>query len=671
MVARASALLLIPEGTVLRDRSQGTSRPDEGTRFKARVGSLASTPDNAWRRLSPLVAARRSMRVWSADSGKFDTSRSLAKRLPTVPAAVPIYARGRTSLLALDFDAKHHSSDQVDADVERVLAWLHECGARTVTDRSTSGGRHVLVPLSTDGPLRVDEVKIVMQLLAARLVTLDSTPMLNADWGCITPPGSPCREGGYRRLDGTLDEAIDAFAVRSDRGVVARLVALLGGATTSRHRTPVAAVTASLTQDERLVGVGRDRRLDPRFHRTTPVPEVVATYAATGRFTKAQSIPWKSPSEARQSVISHAVLRGASAADVENAMATKEWEGVRRVYIEKYGRHSVAALQRDVDKALTWAASIVRPFHQLTHKERYTGGDGSFLKDRVRRKWLAHAQMWIDEEFLGSRHRPVLLAVVQALAYSSALAGKLVEGVPVVAVGGRSLSHATGLVSESTVWSALRLLRETPGSPLLLVARGAGREADRYALTTPAVTRSPGKARIERARVEPVHSAWSVLGLRGRAVYELISGGISTTVDDVFAAAKLRPSNGYAILADLTTAGLIKRDGAALSIGSRSLDDVAAAHGLETVAAERIVRHRAERLLWQVWLDGRFASPSRDGGTALHMLGNQLTIHAAIDADDSERLWALRIQEGPPTNDPALEALELLGDHLGAVVVQV
>jgi len=127
------------------------------------------------------------MRVWRASSGKFDTSRSLTKHLPTVPAAVPIYARGRTSLLALDFDAKHHTPEQVDADVERVLGWLHECGARTVTDRSTSGGRHVLVPMATDLPLRVDDIKMVMQLLSARLVTLDATPMLNADWGCITP----------------------------------------------------------------------------------------------------------------------------------------------------------------------------------------------------------------------------------------------------------------------------------------------------------------------------------------------------------------------------------------------------------------------------------------------------------------------------------------------------
>ncbi|OZF41265.1 MULTISPECIES: hypothetical protein [unclassified Rhodococcus (in: high G+C Gram-positive bacteria)] len=616
------------------------------------------------------MTARRSMRVWSAASGKFDTSRSLTKHLPSVPAALPIYARGRTSLLALDFDAKHHTPEQVDVDVERALGWLHECGARTVTDRSTSGGRHVLVPMATDIPLRVDDIKIVMQLLTARLVTLDATPMLNADWGCITPPGSPCREGGYRLLDGTLDAAIDAFTVRSDRGVVARLIALLGGATTPRHRTPTAAVAASLTQDERLVGVGRDRRLDPRFHRNTPVPEAVATYAATGKFTRAHKALWESPSEARQSVISHAVLRGASAADIEKAIATTKWAGLRRAYIDKYGTHSVAALQRDVDKALSWAATIVRPLHELTHKNRYTGGDGSFLKDRVRRQWLAHAKLWIDAEFLGTRQRPVLLAVVQALAYTSALAGELVEGVPVVAVGGRSLSHAAGLMSESTVWSALRLLRETPGSPLLLVARGAGREADRYALTTAATTNGPRRSDIDRARVEPIHPAWSVLGLRGRALYELVEAGLATNVDDTFAAAKLRPSNGYAILADLMTAGLIERDSAKLTLGRRTLDDVAAAHGLGTIAADRIVRHRAERLLWQVWLERRFEPQT---GLTANVGAKSSWLPAMYPApplgDDVEELWAARMSAGPPRRDPELEAIELVSDQLGAVIV--
>ncbi|MBJ7321730.1 MAG: hypothetical protein JHC70_05225 [Rhodococcus sp.] len=625
-----------------------------------------STPDNVWRRLSPLVAARRSMRLWSPVTEEFaDEGQNWTKRLPAVPAAVPIYARGRTRLLALDFDAKHHTAEQVDADVERALGWLHECGARTVTDRSTSGGRHVLVPLAADSSLRVDDVRVLMKLLAARLVTLDCKPMLGVKQGCITPPGSPTREGGYRRLDGTLDDAIDAFTVRSDRGVVARLTALLGGVTTPRHRTPVAAVAASLSQDQRLVGVGRERRLDPRFHRSTPFPEAVETYAATGKLNEAL---WPTPSEARQSVISHAVLRGASVADIEKAIATKEWAGVRRAYIKKY-RDPALALRRDVEKALTWAAGIVPQFHQLTHKNKLTGGGDSFLKDRIRSKWLAHAALWIDSEFLGTRQRPVLLAVVQALAYTSAMAGELVEGVPVVAIGGRSLSHAAGLMSESTVWSALRLLRETPGSPLLLVSRGAGREADRYALTTPATRQRPERAHVERARVEQVHPAWSVLGLRGRAVYELIKAGLATNVDDAFAAAKLRPSNGYAILADLTTAGLVERNSATLTLGRRTLDDVAAAHGLGTVAADRIVRHRAERLLWQVWLENRFSAPSHDISRSDQ--ANLLLIEAAPlpGGSDSEALWAALMKAGPPPSDPLLEAVEILGDLLGAVIV--
>lgn len=143
-----------------------------------------------WRTLAPLMAARRSMRLSApSDDGKFATSRTLTSRLPEAPAAVPLYNQhGRTVLLALDFDAKHHGAAQVDADVERVLAWLHECGGRTVTDRSTSGGRHVLVPLPTDTPLRVDDLRVLLTLLEERLPTFDKSPML----GSSTAP-SPTR----------------------------------------------------------------------------------------------------------------------------------------------------------------------------------------------------------------------------------------------------------------------------------------------------------------------------------------------------------------------------------------------------------------------------------------------------------------------------------------------
>jgi hypothetical protein len=101
--------------------------------------------------------------------------------------------------------------------------------------------------------------------------------------------------------------------------------------------------------------------------------------------------------------------------------------------------------------------------------------------------------------------------VLQALAVSAARAGSVIDGVPVVAVGGRSLSLAAGLLSESTVWAILRRLRETPGAPILLIAKGSGLVADRYALTTPDIT-DPTPDDPGRPAVTDVHPAWAVLG---------------------------------------------------------------------------------------------------------------------------------------------------------------
>ncbi|QKT09611.1 hypothetical protein [Rhodococcus sp. W8901] len=264
--------------------------------------------------------------------------------------------------------------------------------------------------------------------------------------------------------------------------------------------------------------------------------------------------------------------------------------------------------------------------------------------------------------------------MIQALAYSSALAGELVEGVPVVAVGGRSLSHSAGLMSESTVWAALRLLRDTPGSPVLRIARGAGQLPDRYALTAPAGAAADGPDRValERARVEPVHHAWSVIGLRGRTLYDLIRSGQVTTVPDALAAAKLGQSAGYAILTDLRVAGLITLDKGSLALGDRTLDDVAADAGLAIVAAERIVRHRAERLVWHAWLECRFGPPPADQDTADQRgatLAAAIAAAPVLDAQDSELIWAATMAAGPLPADQLLDALDLLSDALGAVIV--
>ena len=39
--------------------------------------------------------------------------------------------------------------------------------------------------------------------------------MTNPKTGCITAPGSPCRQGGYRILDGPIPAAVEALTTRS------------------------------------------------------------------------------------------------------------------------------------------------------------------------------------------------------------------------------------------------------------------------------------------------------------------------------------------------------------------------------------------------------------------------------------------------------------------------
>ena len=220
----------------------------------------------------------------------------------------------------------------------------------------------------------------------------------------------------------------------------------------------------------------RDRH--PRLCRTAPPPAAVAAFAATGRLDTTR---WPSRSEARQSVITHAVLAGNTAAVITDRVLTDDdWAGIRRAY-EHY-RTPAAAIARDCARALTWAASTLPdPVRDIGHKSKHTGGyEVGGIVDPATTAWLALAQRWVSSVYSGRRDRWTTHAVVQALAWGAAVGGEVVDGVPVVALGGRSLSTAAGLLPETTVWDTLTRLRDTPGSPLLLIERGAGQNADRY-----------------------------------------------------------------------------------------------------------------------------------------------------------------------------------------------
>lgn len=587
-----------PKGLVLRDMSQGTSCPEVGTRLNARVVHPDATADRLWHRFAPAIAARRSMRLYDPTTRKYVSAGPLTVKRPALPSAVPLFSRGRAGVVALDFDTKHHGHASVVADVTRLLAWLTECGGRAVVDESTSGGRHVLIPLAPGRTVTADEVRPLLRLLSARLPTLDITPMTNDATGCITVPGSQCKEGGYRTLvDLDPAAASDILTVGSDAGTLQRLEALLGG-TGGAAISPIAAHIRTEASAERVLGSSDGARLHPRFCRSTPPPRCVLDFASTGRIDTRR---WPSRSEARQSVITHAVLSGASTADILTRVTEPAWAGVRAAYA-RYAEPE-RAIRRDTVRALEWAASTLpETVRDTGHKQKHTGG----TYDPVFRLWLTHAQTWVATEFLHRRDRWTTHAVVQALAWAAAVSGQIVEGVPTVGVGGRSLSIAAGMLPESTVWSVLERLRDMEGSPLLLIERGVGQNPDRYALVPTHAGRAMTDALPESVQVESVHPAWSVIGWRHRILYDaVVAAAEPLTPDELFIAIGIGRTSGYEALLDLRVAGLLTVESAQIGVGPVELDDIGHRHGLTSAVRARIVRHRAERIVWREWLAAR------------------------------------------------------------------
>ncbi|VAZ99725.1 hypothetical protein LAUMK4_04698 [Mycobacterium persicum] len=321
----------------------------------ASTDPLPVSPADTWKALAPRIAARPKLRTWNPDTNKFDITKNLTTRLPQTPAGVLLYHNQRTHVLALDFDTKRHGQHTVDTDFARALTWITEAGGVTVTDQSTSGGRHILVPLAIGTSATLAEITQLMRLLEARLPSLDKTPMTNPKTGCITVPGSPCRQGGHRILDGPLTAAIDAFTTRSHPALLPRLNVLLGALTptpTNASASPHAPATT---------GSAAHARLRPEYTRTGDLPERITAYATTGVLPPDGT--WASHSEARQAVLAHAVLHGHSLTTIQALMAPgRPWHRGLATAYTRYRHNATNALQRDFTKALNWAATHIPQF---------------------------------------------------------------------------------------------------------------------------------------------------------------------------------------------------------------------------------------------------------------------------------------------------------------------
>lgn len=619
------------------------------------------------------------MRLWDPTTEKFSDTAKRSDRLPHRPAALYLYSAGRTQLLWLDFDAKHHGEQAVAADIATAAAWLRECGGVTITDRSTSGGRHLICPLAIGTSASHDEITQLVRLLAARLPTLDITPNTNPETGCLTPPGSPCREGGFRQLDGTLDAAVEALTTRSAAHLLPRLYMLLGALKTPpRHSSGYEAGSVG-TVDTYLEGVGDDRRVATAHQRHDPLPVDVEAFAAHG--VRSNSRPtWQSNHEARMSVITQAIARGHSLDDLRAMIEPGgPWHnGLGNAY-RRYRHAADKALERDFDKALDWLVTNVLKSSPPRHKSKNSqGGNRGPRGPEDLRRWLANALAWADQEFAGKRYRWTVHTVLQSLAFHALMNGEHRSGAWLVGVGGRSMSLSTGLLSEDTVWRVLADLRDRPGAPIVLARQHLGAEADVYALTSQNIV-TPVAQQARRVRVEAVHDAWSVLGQHLRRIYELVVHHGLCSKADLYAAARVARATGDAMVVELEIAGLLARPSrGAVAPGPLTLDDIADRHQLGHTRAERIHTYQEERRQWREWLAererAREVSPAPPHSTqTAAQTGSVGLVEPDTAAERLHQAWLSSVMATGPPDDPLemeLAAIDIIADMLGGRIVE-
>lgn len=614
-------------------------------------------PAAVWKALARRLCqpGRERIKVFDPETKEYAKTRRISDKLPTLMAAVYLYTHRRTTLLALDFDSKTHGRAQVDADYAQALQWLTACGARVVTDRSTNGGRHVLVPLAIGTTASFDEIQPLLRQLQARLPSLDPKPMQNPKEGCISVPGTPCAGGGHRILDGTLIDAVNALTERSDSTLLPALYALLG---TLPHTPTTAAASSRIAP---TIGSGEHERMTEHARWSKPMPADVTAFLETGTMARET---WATPSEARMSAVLNAVLRGCSYNDIRHRSEPGQpWRGLGDSYRAKHGHNATPQLARDVRKALHYAANVAVKANPPAHRYKNSQSGGA-PSGSPQGRWLAHALAWADREFHGSPARWSVRDVFQSLAIKSAVAGEMRSGTPIVGVGGRSLSLSAGLMPATTVFDVLRRVREMVGSPIVLVRPRVGRDADYYALTTVGPSRITAVP-LDRVRVEDVHPAWSVLGRHHRVVYELIAHAGLTNSADIYAAARLSPRAGQLSLSALATCGLISRHGRTVSAGAVSLDDVAAAHHLDELQAERIARYRRERAAWHAWLalQDQIKGIIPAGGE-----WREIAVEQPSRTDEED--WrAAVLTHGPPMRDDEAAAIALVTEVMGARIL--
>lgn len=517
--------------------------------------------------------------------------RPLTPVLPSSPAAVRVYGPdGCCSALCLDLDVARGGPEAVARDGARLTAWLHDRGARVVTDRSPSGGIHIYLPLAQRLPY--EQAREIVEALAATHPTLDAGPHRSLKTGCIRPPGAAHKSGGHQQLTTPLATAYDVLRRRNSPAVLGAIHVALRADITAWQA--LRAATSDL-EPEVAAGAATRGALSPRLR----------AIAETGEWDRSR---YASPSEARQAVIAGAAGAGWQLADVAVRLADGRWPGLAALYARysPAGRrsslardwHSARAYLTDAQRAgAAEGDSHARKSH--TSPPRTHGGTpvGETPDDHDHiRSWRTLLRAVEVHRFPG-RAGYLTRFVLRALGEAAHKIGSRY-----VAFGTRSLAVATG-ADHSSVAAVLRRLAGQPEGWIDLIEPAHGEHADLYALTIPPdLAGMAADLRFDTGQAHALRPVFRELGHIAALVFETIETRRATTITTLVPATGVSRTAVSAAVDVLLAHRLVDRSPTGLTARTDRLRVVAELLGALEAVATQMRRHARERALWRAYL---------------------------------------------------------------------
>jgi DNA-binding transcriptional ArsR family regulator len=503
---------------------------------------------------------------------------------------------------------------------------------------------HVYVPF--DAPIGFHQARDLALALAARTPTMDPSPNQNLTDGLIRPPGSVHPSGGHQVLHGTLTDAHHLASTGNPPAVLTALTGLLAD---------LAAVTAREQQapDPADAGPGE-------LPRRSGARELAADYQRIARTGVYDTGKYRSPSEARQAVLTAAVWAGLTLPAVLARIGNGTWPGLAAFYTRyRNPRTRRNALLADWHKALAYVTaqqarkptqSLVRnsptsepPSHggappnsdQDQQRARGTPAEYQWLRTWWSALGLLEHDRYTDRGGIGKRW--VLRAIGEAA---------MKTGSRYVAFGTRSLSIATGL-DHTTVAAHLRALREEDDPLIDLIENDRGLQGDLYQLRIPdGMAVRAGRVAWRAGKLHALRPVFRELGHPAAFVYEALehNRGRPERSFDLVTRTGLSRTALYEALETLAAWNLVEtRDGRWVLVSGTSLQQLAEQFGCADTVRALLNRHRDERTRYR---------------RALRIVDRD---HVPAIAATEAYLWP---PEPPPDDETLLELLEReLGAH--------